>query len=160
MAVLLLAEVTDGELAMDATAKAMTAAKQLGDVTILCCGASAAAAGEAAADHREIDAQVTVERARSDGFPAACPPQVRFSSRGHATLSFVPREPARSATRTRGRFVLLALDITCVSAQEGESREGPVRRVGGSGRRREKRRRGAAANRRWPPPQVVLNCPV
>ncbi|NNE54174.1 MAG: electron transfer flavoprotein subunit alpha/FixB family protein [Sulfitobacter sp.] len=49
MAVLLLAEVTDGELAMDATAKAVTAAKQLGDVTVLCAGGSAAAAGEAAA---------------------------------------------------------------------------------------------------------------
>ena len=49
MAVLLLAEVTDGELAFDATAKAVTAAKSLGDVTALCCGASAAAAGEAAA---------------------------------------------------------------------------------------------------------------
>ncbi len=49
MAVLLLAEVTNGELAMDATAKAVTAAKQLGDVTVLCAGASAAAAGEAAA---------------------------------------------------------------------------------------------------------------
>ena len=48
MAVLLLAEVTDGELSMDATAKAMTAAKQLGDVTVLCAGGSAAAAGEAA----------------------------------------------------------------------------------------------------------------
>ncbi|MAZ21812.1 MAG: electron transfer flavoprotein subunit alpha, partial [Roseovarius sp.] len=44
MAVLLLAEVTDGELALDATAKAVTAAKQLGDVTALCCGANAAAA--------------------------------------------------------------------------------------------------------------------
>jgi electron transfer flavoprotein alpha subunit len=49
MAVLCLAEVTGGELAMDATAKAVTAAKQLGDVTLLCAGASAAAAGEAAA---------------------------------------------------------------------------------------------------------------
>ncbi len=49
MAVLLLAEVTDGELAMDATAKAVTAAKQLGDVTVLAAGATAAAAGEAAA---------------------------------------------------------------------------------------------------------------
>ena len=49
MAVHLLAEVTDGELAFDATAKAVTAAKSLGDVTALCCGASAAAAGEAAA---------------------------------------------------------------------------------------------------------------
>ncbi|MEX0337483.1 MAG: electron transfer flavoprotein subunit alpha/FixB family protein [Arenibacterium sp.] len=49
MAVLLLAEVTDGELAMDATAKAVTAAAKLGDVTVLCAGGSAAAAGEAAA---------------------------------------------------------------------------------------------------------------
>ena len=49
MAVLLIAEVTDGDLALDATAKAMTAAKQLGDVTVLCAGASAAAAGDAAA---------------------------------------------------------------------------------------------------------------
>ena len=49
MAVLLLAEVNNGELAMDATAKAVTAAKALGDVTVLCAGATAAAAGEAAA---------------------------------------------------------------------------------------------------------------
>jgi len=49
MAVLLLAEVTDGELALDATAKAVTAARALGDVTILAAGASAAAAGAAAA---------------------------------------------------------------------------------------------------------------
>ena len=49
MAVLLLAEVSDGELAIDATAKAVTAAKALGDVTVLCAGASAAAAGDAAA---------------------------------------------------------------------------------------------------------------
>jgi electron transfer flavoprotein alpha subunit len=49
MAVLLLAEVTNGELAFDATAKAVTAAVQLGEVTALCCGASAAAAGASAA---------------------------------------------------------------------------------------------------------------
>ena len=49
MAVLLLAEVTGGELALDATAKAVTAAQSLGDVTVLAAGASAAAAGEAAA---------------------------------------------------------------------------------------------------------------
>ena len=49
MAVLLLGEVTDGELNMDATAKAVTAAAALGDVTVLCAGASAAAAGDAAA---------------------------------------------------------------------------------------------------------------
>jgi electron transfer flavoprotein alpha subunit len=49
MAVLLLAEVTDGELMLDATAKAVTAAKALGEVTVLCAGARAAAAGDAAA---------------------------------------------------------------------------------------------------------------
>ncbi|MEL7014284.1 MAG: FAD-binding protein, partial [Pseudomonadota bacterium] len=49
MSVLLLAEVNDGELSMDATAKAVTAAKIMGDVTVLCAGGSAAAAGEAAA---------------------------------------------------------------------------------------------------------------
>lgn len=49
MSVLLLAEVTNGELALDATAKAVTAAQVLGEVTVLCAGASAAAAGGAAA---------------------------------------------------------------------------------------------------------------
>jgi electron transfer flavoprotein alpha subunit len=49
MAVLLLAEVNDGELFLDATSKAVTAAVQLGDVTVLCAGSSAAdAAAEAA----------------------------------------------------------------------------------------------------------------
>jgi electron transfer flavoprotein alpha subunit len=38
MAVLLIAEVVNGELSVDATAKALTAAKSLGDVTVLCAG--------------------------------------------------------------------------------------------------------------------------
>jgi electron transfer flavoprotein alpha subunit len=46
MAVLLIGEVTDGALAVDATAKAVTAAKALGDVTVLCAGATAQAAAE------------------------------------------------------------------------------------------------------------------
>ena len=49
MAVLLLAEVTNGELSRDATAKAVNAVKGLGEVTVLAAGASAKAAGEAAA---------------------------------------------------------------------------------------------------------------
>ena len=49
MAVLLIGEVTNGELNVDATSKALTAARQLGEVTILCAGASATAAGETAA---------------------------------------------------------------------------------------------------------------
>ncbi|MCI2394861.1 FAD-binding protein [Aliiroseovarius sediminis] len=49
MGVLLLAEVNNGELALDATAKAVTAAKLIGDVTVLCAGERAAVAGDAAA---------------------------------------------------------------------------------------------------------------
>ncbi|MFE3838537.1 electron transfer flavoprotein subunit alpha/FixB family protein [Pseudogemmobacter sonorensis] len=49
MAVLLLAEVNGGELALDATAKAVTAAKALGPVTVLVAGAGVDAAATAAA---------------------------------------------------------------------------------------------------------------
>ena len=49
MAVLLIAEVTNGELSVDATAKTVAAAAGLGEITALCAGAHAAAAAEAAA---------------------------------------------------------------------------------------------------------------
>ena len=49
MAVLLLGEVNNGELSIDATAKTVAAAAVLGDVTVLCAGASAMAASNAAA---------------------------------------------------------------------------------------------------------------
>ncbi len=49
MAVLILAEVNNGELSLDATAKTVAAVKSLGDITVLAAGGSAAAAGEAAA---------------------------------------------------------------------------------------------------------------
>ena len=49
MAVLLLGEVNDGQLSLDATAKTVSAAKALGEVTVLCAGAHAADAGAAAA---------------------------------------------------------------------------------------------------------------
>lgn len=49
MAVLVLAELTGNELAVDATAKAVTAAAQIGDVTVLCAGAGCGGAADAAA---------------------------------------------------------------------------------------------------------------
>ena len=49
MAVLLLGEVNNGELSLDATAKTVAAATSLGEITILCAGASAARAAESAA---------------------------------------------------------------------------------------------------------------
>jgi len=63
MSVLLLAEVNNGELAMDATAKAVTAATKLGDVTVLACGASAAAAGAAAATIKGVSKVLVTEDA-------------------------------------------------------------------------------------------------
>ena len=63
MSVLLLAEVNNGELAMDATAKAVTAATNLGDVTVLACGASAAAAGAAAATIKGVSKVLVAEDA-------------------------------------------------------------------------------------------------
>jgi len=49
MAVLLLAEINDGELAMDATAKAVAASTVLGDVTVLATGATCSDAAATAA---------------------------------------------------------------------------------------------------------------
>jgi electron transfer flavoprotein alpha subunit len=49
MAVLLLAEINGGELAVDATAKALTAAKAMGDVTVLCASSGCAGNGADAA---------------------------------------------------------------------------------------------------------------
>lgn len=49
MAVLLLADVNGAELAVDATAKALSAAKALGDVTVLCASAGCGGAAQAAA---------------------------------------------------------------------------------------------------------------
>ena len=54
MAVLLFAEITDGRLAHDATAKAITAAAPLGEVSVLCCGANAEAAAQEAAKIRGV----------------------------------------------------------------------------------------------------------
>ena len=49
MAVLLLAELNGSELATDATAKAVTAAKALGDVTVLCASSGCSGAADEAA---------------------------------------------------------------------------------------------------------------
>jgi electron transfer flavoprotein alpha subunit len=72
MAVLLLGEVTDGQLSMDATAKAVTAAMALGEVTVLCAGAHAAEAGKAAATIKGV-AKVLVAEDASLGHRLAEP---------------------------------------------------------------------------------------
>ena len=49
MAVLLIAEINGSELSVDSTAKALTAAKALGDITLLCAGSGCSGAASAAA---------------------------------------------------------------------------------------------------------------
>ncbi len=63
MAVLLLAEINDGVLSMDATAKAVTAAKALGDVTVLAVGAKAADAAKEAATIQGVSKVLVAEDA-------------------------------------------------------------------------------------------------
>jgi len=63
MAVLLLGEVNSGELSLDSTAKAVKAAAALGEVTVLCAGASASAAGEAAAKIEGVSKVLVAEDA-------------------------------------------------------------------------------------------------
>ena len=64
MAVLLLGEVTNGELSRDATAKAVNAVKSLGDVTVLCAGSSAKAAAAEAAKIAGVAKVLVAEDAR------------------------------------------------------------------------------------------------
>ncbi len=64
MAVLLLADVNDGQLATDAVAKALDAVKYLGEVHVLVAGSSAAAAAEAA----KLDGAAKVLHADAAGF--------------------------------------------------------------------------------------------
>ncbi|MEM1272713.1 MAG: FAD-binding protein [Pseudomonadota bacterium] len=65
MAVLLIAEVTNGELSVDSTAKALTAAKEMGAVTVLCAGASC---GGAAASAAKLDGVTKVLCAEDDSY--------------------------------------------------------------------------------------------
>ncbi|WP_147126271.1 electron transfer flavoprotein subunit alpha/FixB family protein [Shimia ponticola] len=65
MAVLLIAEVSNGELSVDGTAKALTAAKQMGEVTILVAGSGCAGAADAAA---KLDGVTKVLCAEDDAY--------------------------------------------------------------------------------------------
>ena len=65
MAVLLIAEVNGGTLSVDSTAKALTAAKQIGEVTVLCVGSGCTDAAQAAA---KLEGVSKVLCAQSDAY--------------------------------------------------------------------------------------------
>ena len=127
MAVLLLAEVTDGELALDATAKAVTAASQIGEVTALCAGASAAAAGEAAA---KIDgvAKVLVAEDPSLGHRLAEPTAALIASlAGDYTHIIAPATTDAKNVLPRVAALLDVMVISDVSGVvDGDTFERPI----------------------------------
>ncbi len=118
MAVLLLAEVNNGELALDATAKAVTAAKALGDVTVLAAGASAAAAGEAAA---KIDgvAKVLVAEDASLGHRLAEPTAALIVSLAGGDYSHIVAPPATTDAKNVMPRVAALLDVMVISDASG-----------------------------------------
>lgn len=134
MAVLLLAEVTDGELAIDATAKAVTAAKALGDVTVLCAGASAAAAGDAAA---KIDGvtKVLVAQDASLGHRLAEPTAALIASLAGDYEHIVA--PATTDAKNVMPRVAALLDVMVLSdvsgVVDGKTFERPIDRQTGLG---------------------------
>jgi len=65
MAVLLIADIAGGALNVDSTAKAMTAASAMGDVTVLCAGANCA---DAAAEAAKIGGAVKVLHAEDEAY--------------------------------------------------------------------------------------------
>ena len=116
MAVLLLAEVTDGELALDATAKAVTAASSLGDVTVLACGASAAAAGDAAAKIAGV-AKVLVAEDASLGHRLAEPTAALIASLAGDYEHIVA--PATTDAKNVLPRVAALLDVMVISDASG-----------------------------------------
>jgi len=84
MAVLLLAEMNGAELSLDATAKAVSAAKTLGDVTVLCassgCNAAATEASQIDGVSKVLcaDDDAYVERFGRTDFRSGCSTFIRF----------------------------------------------------------------------------------
>ena len=66
MSVLLIGEVNGGALSIDSTAKALTAAKQIGDVTILCVGAGSSEAAQEAAKLESVSKVMYTENSAYD----------------------------------------------------------------------------------------------
>ncbi|UWR52563.1 electron transfer flavoprotein subunit alpha/FixB family protein [Phaeobacter inhibens] len=127
MAVLLLAEVTDGALALDATAKAVTAAGKLGDVTVLAAGASAAAAGEEAAKIAGV-AKVLVAEDASLGHRLAEPTAALIASLASDYAHIVA--PATTDAKNVLPRVAALLDVMVISdvsgVVDGDTFERPI----------------------------------
>ena len=127
MAVLLLAEVTDGALAMDATAKGVTAAAKLGDVTVLCCGENAKAAADEAATIAGV-AKVLCAEDASLGHRLAEPTAALIVSLASAYSHIVA--PATTDAKNVMPRVAALLDVMVISdvsaVVDGDTFERPI----------------------------------
>ena len=112
MAVLLIAEVVNGELSVDATAKALTAANQLGDVTVLCAGGSCAGAAEAAA---KLDGVTKVLCAEDEAYGHDLAEPVSALVSGLASAYSHVVAPSTAASKNILPRVAAQLDVMVIS---------------------------------------------
>jgi len=116
MAVLLLAELSGADLAVDATAKALTAAKGLGDVTVLCAGAGCGASAKTAAGLKGVARVLCADDAAYGNGLAEPVAALIVSIAGDYTHIFAP---ATSAAKNILPRVAALLDVMVISDVSG-----------------------------------------
>ncbi len=127
MAVLLLAEINDGELSMDQTAKAVSAATALGDVTVLACGATCAAAATEAATITGVSKVLCAEDAQYGHRLAEVTADLIVSLAGDYSHIVAPATTDAKNIMPRAAALLDAMVISDVTGVvDGDTFERPI----------------------------------
>jgi len=116
MAVLLLAELSGAELAVDATAKTLTAARAMGPVTVLCAGAGCGEAAKAAAGLEGVEKVLCADDAAYGNALAEPVAALIVSLAGEYTHIVAP---ATSAAKNILPRVAALLDVMVISDVSG-----------------------------------------
>ena len=127
MAVLLLAEINDGELSMDQTAKAVSAATALGDVTVLACGATCSAAAAEAATRGGVSKVLCAEDAQYGHRLAEVTADLIVSLAGDYSHIVAPATTDAKNIMPRAAALLDAMVISDVTGVvDGDTFERPI----------------------------------
>ena len=127
MAVLLLAEINDGELSMDQTAKAVSAATALGDVTVLACGATCSAAAAEAATIAGVSKVLCAEDAQYGHRLAEVTADLIVSLAGDYSHIVAPATTDAKNIMPRAAALLDAMVISDVTGVvDGDTFERPI----------------------------------
>ncbi|MCO4825189.1 MAG: FAD-binding protein [Amylibacter sp.] len=127
MAVLLLAEINDGELSMDQTAKAVSAATALGDVTVLACGATCSAAAAEAATIAGVSKVLCAEDAQYGHRLAEVTADLIVSLAGDYSHIVAPATTDAKNIMPRAAALLDAMVISDVTGVvDGDTYERPI----------------------------------